>query len=94
MNAPTNMVLVETYLKLHFQGVPAAVFFDPLGNGDRAGIVANLAKEKDPVKIIHASIYILPRPLDNLALFVDRLDEDTYGYVAAWDGDKFITENT
>jgi hypothetical protein len=93
------MVLVESYLKVHFSGVPAAVFFDPLGDGTRVARVADLAGEKDPTLIIHAGIYILPRPagealLQVLCGFVNNLSEGEYGYVAAWDGYEFITENT
>ena len=92
--APSHTQLVETYPQVRFPGVCAAVFFDPLGDGSNPKNIAELTGEGDVPGLINADIYVWPLPEVELVRTVDRLDEDIYGFVAAWDGQGFVTENT
>jgi len=95
-NSPTHLKLVECYLAKHFKDVSCAVFFDPLGDGSRIQTMINLldCSNKDTTYLVSGNIYIHQMQVDKLYNFVNNLDEDQYGYVAAWNGSEFVTENT
>jgi hypothetical protein len=93
---PTHRDLIYFWLETHFPDAPAAVFFDPLGNGNRIDDIAEFVdlNSKEIGKLITADILILPMDLEKLTNFVNNLDEDVYGYVEAWDGKAIITTNS
>jgi len=93
---PTRRDLIYFWLETHFPDVPAAIFFDPLGDGNRIGDIAKFLdlESKEIGKLIHANILILPMDLEKLTNFVNYLDEDIYGYAEAWDGKTIITTNS
>lgn len=93
---PTHTTLVQLWLETHFKGIPCAVFFDPLGEDgnrislfiDKLGIQCGTGMGA----IINSSVFILP--LDNPNSIVNGLAQEEWGFVMAWDGVKFTTENT
>ena len=108
-NCPTHLALVECYLAIHFKDIPCAVFFDPVGasldagvrrigfkSGSRIESMIKLldASNKETAHLVSGDIYIHQMSADRLCDFVNNLDEDQYGYVAAWNGSEFVTENT
>lgn len=94
------MQLVELWLQTHFLGIPAMVFFDPLGDGnDRIQQIASrldIHSENNEtlINMISADIFIHPVPLEHLSEAVDNCEEDVFGFVVGWDGAEIVTENT
>jgi len=99
------MDLVQSYMLQNFKGQPCVVFFDPLGDGSRVEEIGKLLKlpKSKWNTLVNADIYIHPwknmivnaddkgSPLSN---FVNRLGQETYGFVMAWSGWSFVTENS
>lgn len=96
---PSHLQLVELWLQTHFQGRPAAVFFDPCGEGDRIPKIAKRLgmdlHQETCIEMIPADIYVHRLTVDSdVASLVNPLDEDTFGFVVGWDGHQIVTENT
>lgn len=98
-NAPSHWDLAALWMTIQYDGVPAAVFFTPTQfEGAVGNIISlyNLAPE-EASDVAGAEIYVRPgvQPQgESLDDFVNHLSAEEYGYVAAWDGTTFTTENT
>lgn len=92
---PSHKDLVYFWVRSHFPDQPAAIFFDPLGDGNRIqDIVKFLDIENEKIGlVINADILVFPMDKETLINFVNNLDQDIYGYVEAWDGSEIITHN-
>ena len=92
---PSHKDLVYFWVKSHFPDQPAAIFFDPLGDGNRIQDIANFLNldDKKIGSLINADILVLPMDKETLINFVNDLDQDVYGYVEAWDGLEIVTHN-
>jgi len=92
---PSHRDLVYFWVKSHFPDQSAAIFFDPLGGGNRIQDIAKfLDMENEKIGLlINSAILILPMELNKLINFVNDLDQDIYGYVEAWDGLEIVTHN-
>jgi hypothetical protein len=92
---PSHKDLVYFWVKAHFPDQPAAIFFDPLGDGNRIQDIANFLNldDKKIGSLINADIFVLPMDKETLINFVNDLDQDVYGYVEAWDGLEIVTHN-
>ena len=92
---PSHKDLIYFWVKAHFPDQPAAIFFDPLGNGNRIqDIVKFLDIENEKIGlVINADILVFPIDKETLINFVNNLDQDIYGYVEAWDGSEIVTHN-
>ena len=93
---PTHAQLVELWMKTHHLGVSAAVFFNPLADdGDRLENLMDKLKlnEEQVVEAIMCDVFIHPIRTDKLCNFVQRMGQDVYGYVMAWDGTEFVSHN-
>lgn len=93
LKAPIHIDLVEVYLSVHFAGKPAAVFCDPMNHQDAIVKILAIPFQKQ-VDLCSGDIYVHRMPVTRVNDFVNRLDEAKYGYVLAWDGRQFTTENT
>lgn len=88
--------LVSSFLLTHYQGVPALVFFDPLGDGTRPAKIASklgLDEFQHSTIVACTGVYIFPTPCV-AAPKLQELDEDEFGYVMEWGGNDFVSENT
>lgn len=92
---PSHKDLVYFWVKSHFPDQSVAIFFDPLGDGNRIqDIVKFLDIENEKIGLlINADILVLPTDEKTLINFVNNLDQDVYGYVEAWDGSEIVTHN-
>ena len=96
---PTHAELVELWMKTHHDGVPAAVFFNPLADdGNRIKSLMDKLKlnEDQVVEAIMCDVFIhlIPIiPIDGIYNFVESMDQDVYGFVMAWDGAEFTSNN-
>lgn len=95
MELPTHTDLVHLWMSTKYNSVPCIVFFDPLGNGDRIslfkdrlGIVCGTTLGS----LVNCDVCILPHH-DAISI-VNNLDADEWGFVMAWDGTAFVTQNT
>ena len=91
---PNHQQLVELWMEKHFRDVPCAVFFQPLGDGDRIslfqehlGIVCGTGMGN----IINSDVFILPTP-DPVPL-VHGLPQEKWGFVMSWNGSEFTSHN-
>lgn len=92
---PSRKDLIYFWVKAHFPDQPAAIFFDPLGDGNRIPDIAKFLNldAKEIGSLINADILILPIDEQTLFSFVNDLDQDIYGYVEAWNGSEIVTHN-
>lgn len=94
---PTHTELVSSWMATYHRGCRAAVFFAPVGDGDRVNdIKERLCLDESQVnKLICCDVYIhtISGELEELCAFVNFMDQEVYGYVAAWDGTSFISNN-
>lgn len=92
---PSRRDLIYFWVKAHFPEQSVAIFFDPLGDGNRIqDIVKFLDVDNQKIgSLINSNILILPMELNKLINFVNNLDRDIYGYVEAWNGSDIVTTN-
>lgn len=91
---PTRIDLVQLWMETHFKGIPCAVFFDPLGDGDRISLFIDklgISCGTGMGQIINSNILILPSP--NPDSLVNNLKQDTWGFAMSWNGNNFTSEN-
>jgi hypothetical protein len=73
------------------------VFFEPVdpGNTQRLALISKKFNLSDIERVTLINCEYFIRPLKrNVVNFVNKLDYDKYGYVMAWDGNEFVTQNT
>ena len=89
--AVTHLQLVTLWMKTNFTGIPCIVFFDPLGDGERASLFEKLGITEEVGDIINSDIFILPT--DNPDSLLHKLPQDIWGFIMSWDGQNFTGEN-
>lgn len=96
MNYPSHTDLVTLWMLTYFKNESCAVFFDPLGDGDRVreiAMICGLSCRDDAMNIVNSDVYVCPIDEDRLSSFVNNLDQAVYGYVMGWNGNEFVTHN-
>ena len=95
MKTATHQELVNTWLQTNFKDVPCLVFFDPLADGFRPHKLANFFRlDRDiEVALIHADIFCVPSSVEDSVRMLNRLDQETFGFVEVWDGVEVVEHN-
>lgn len=90
---PNWLRVAELWLNAHFQGQQCMVFFSPDENPQRALRIATVCKTLASY-MYGTSFYIHPIDNPDAAQLVHGLEQDTYGFVALWNGQELTTENS
>lgn len=94
MNTPSHTDLTVAYLRQEFAGQEVLVFCAPLEHLDAIAKELKLPPEK-ACDLVHADIFIYaPTSGGMIGTICNQFDEDTYGFVLAWDGSTIVSENT
>jgi hypothetical protein len=89
--AVTHLQLVTLWMKTNFTGIPCIVFFDPIGDGERASLFEKLGITEEVGDIINSDIFILPAGDPDSLL--NKLSQDIWGFTMSWDGEKWLNSN-
>lgn len=95
LNTPTKLQLAECWLRENFSGEPCVVFFEPIEDRDRPEQIGEYLGlgARAILRIEECDVFVHPVDDDELVGLVNSADQDTYGRVAGWDGEEFVTEN-